>query len=90
MNLMQMGMGRRFENMYQPETPGMMQQLGSSLMGTGLGGMGEMMGAQFSSDLQGARTSKAIKEWQAAQNPQQKTNYSPITYSGGLGYSGGR
>lgn len=41
MNLAQLGLQPMFENIYRPEAPGMMQSLGSSLMGTGIGALGQ-------------------------------------------------
>ena len=89
-NIMQMGLGRQFENIYQPETPGVMQTLGSSLMGQGLGGLGQIGAAKYLGDQQSNKTSDAIKLWQSLQGANNQGGYSPLSYSGGLGYSRGQ
>lgn len=63
-NLMQMGLAPQFSNMYQAEAPGLLQTLGASLGGAGIGTLGEMLGGKYLGGLDDERQAKAIEAYQ--------------------------
>lgn len=70
MQLLQLGLTPQFENIYKPESPGMMQMLGSSLMGQGLGAMGQYGMAHQENQYAKARSQRAIEAFKAMQAAQ--------------------
>ena len=77
MRLMQMGLTPQYENYHQPETPGVMQQLGSSLMGQGMAGATQMGVGTYLGNQQAQHRSDAITQWQEYEK--QRDNPRPMS-----------